>query len=111
MTVRRLEGIGNEAPRTWILPAIFALEKIQGTRDWRQQIVEIVSDASGQLAERLQLLRFVKLRQGQRPGGRPTFCYTVTGCLAPRSGRPVSADIRFLARSRPYVFPFYHKDL
>ena len=45
-----------------IAVAVFALQQVERAGDRRQQIVEVVGDAAGQLAERLQLLRFVQLR-------------------------------------------------
>ena len=58
-----------------------ALQQVEIADDRRQQIVEIVRDAAGQLAQRLQLLRFVQL--GQRD--------LMLARCAPRPAAPASA--------------------
>ena len=66
-----LKRIREQACRALVAIGIFALENVESAGDRRQQIVEVVRHAAGQLAERLQLLGLVQLRDRGRMLCRP----------------------------------------
>ena len=53
--------------RLQLFVALAAADHFEAALEHRQQIVEIMGDAAGQLAQRLHLLRLVELRLGARP--------------------------------------------
>ena len=60
--VRCLQGVAEQARRTRILVGILLVEEVERAGDRGQQIVEVVRDAAGQLAQGFELLDLVQLR-------------------------------------------------
>ena len=64
----RLHRTVNQS-RGALIGAHFTGEELERGHDWRQQIVEVMRNAAGQLTERFKLAHFVQLRDSDFPLG------------------------------------------